>query len=80
MGGPSRCTLFALAAALAVCGGRGEGGQPRAEQRKTTGKIDPAGRDRPPMPELTQPVMFNTPEADRILAGAPGLSSRQPVE
>jgi hypothetical protein len=25
-------------------------------------------RDRPPMPEITRPVMFNTPEADRIMA------------
>ncbi len=24
--------------------------------------------DRPPMPAVTQPVMFNTPEADKILA------------
>ncbi len=66
MGGPSRCTLFALAAAFAVCGARGRG-VPRAEQRKTTGKIEPAGRDRPAMAAITQPVMFNTPEADRIL-------------
>jgi hypothetical protein len=27
-----------------------------------------AGRSRPPMPPITRPVMFNTPEADRILA------------
>src|SRR5688572_6707386 len=27
-----------------------------------------AGADRPKMPEITRPVMFNTPEADRILA------------
>jgi hypothetical protein len=27
-----------------------------------------AGADRPPMPAITRPVMFNTPEADQILA------------
>src|SRR5690242_3840540 len=26
-----------------------------------------AGRNRPPMPPITRPLMFNTPEADRIL-------------
>lgn len=31
------------------------------------GFLSSAG-DRPPMPAVTQPVMFNTPEADRILA------------
>src|SRR5690242_10722390 len=27
-----------------------------------------SGRERPPMPAIRGPVMFNTPEADRILA------------
>src|SRR3954447_16810722 len=27
-----------------------------------------SGRDLPAMPEIKQPVMFNTPEADRILS------------
>jgi hypothetical protein len=27
-----------------------------------------AGADRSKMPEVTRPVLFNTPEADRILA------------
>src|SRR6516225_9906743 len=27
-----------------------------------------AGADRPKMPEIAEPVLFNTPEADRILA------------
>ncbi len=28
----------------------------------------PSGRPLPKMPEINRPVMFNTPEADRILA------------
>ena len=36
--------------------------------------------DRPPMPAFTKPVMFNTPEADEILRGAPSLPAGQSVE
>lgn len=51
----SRFALLMLPAALAICGTRGEGGQD-------------LGRDRTAMPAITRPVMFNTPEADRILS------------
>ena len=39
-----------------------------------------AGADRPKMPEVTRPVLFNTPEADEILAALPGFSAGQPLE
>jgi hypothetical protein len=68
MASSPRFFLFALVAALAAFGLRGESAGRTAEQRKSTGATEPTGRDRPPMPEIARPVMFNTPEADRILA------------
>jgi hypothetical protein len=40
------------------------GGEQGQDARRTA----PPGRERPPMPPIARPVMFNTPEADRILA------------
>ena len=68
MASTRRYLFFALAAALATCGLRGEGAQRSVEQRKNNEPTERAARDLPPMPEITRPVMFNTPEADRILA------------
>ena len=60
--------LFALGAALVLIGGHGGPRSGAAEQTSGAKSRPPAVRQRPPMPEITQPVMFNTPEADRILA------------
>jgi hypothetical protein len=68
MAGRRRYFMFALVAAVAASGVRSETTHRAAEQRKSSGTTEPAGRDRPPMPEVSRPVMFNTPEADRILA------------
>src|SRR5262245_49996631 len=38
------------------------------EQGQDARRTSPPGRERPPMPPIARPVMFNTPEADRILA------------
>jgi hypothetical protein len=48
---------------VALAGGRESAGQDKAAPGKHSG-----GRALPPMPEIKQPVMFNTPEADAILA------------
>src|SRR3954453_21825293 len=37
-----------------------------------------ADADQPAMPPITRPVMFNTPEADRILAALPGFPPDNP--
>jgi hypothetical protein len=63
-----RLTVLALLmGAFVVClaGGPFDLG---AEQAKKVRRPDAAERERARMPEITRPVMFNTPEADRILA------------
>jgi len=59
--------LPGLAAVMVLVGGHG--GQPTHGQRagrETVGSQ--SGRQvRPPLPKIVEPVMFNTPEADRIL-------------
>ncbi len=64
----SNVILLGLGAALVLIGGHGGPRSGAAEQTSRAKSRPPAGRQRPPMPEITQPVMFNTPEADRILA------------
>src|SRR5258708_2083605 len=37
-------------------------------QSRDSRRLSPAGAGQTPAPAITQPVMFNTPEADRILS------------
>ncbi len=57
-----------LGSLLVVIVARGGPNTISGEQEKIRGQSATTRRDRPAMPEITQPVMFNTPEADRILA------------
>ena len=68
MAGTLRKLSFALGTGLVLAGTHSAEPSRGAEQQTATGRIGPASRDRPAMPEITRPVMFNTPEADRILA------------
>jgi hypothetical protein len=68
MSRPSKIIRFGLVALLLVLGGQGG---PRSRGGEQDGrKLDGASgqRGRRAMPRFAQPVMFNTPEADRILA------------
>jgi hypothetical protein len=58
--------FLAIALPLALLAGRGAEQSLAAEQRKSSG-VQPGARARPPMPKITKSVMFNAPEADRIL-------------
>jgi hypothetical protein len=68
MSRPSQKLLFALVVLLQVLGGASATRAREAEQGRRSRIDSPSQRERPPMPELTRPVMFNTPQADRILA------------
>ena len=60
----SRETAFVLCAMLAlvlICGDRELIGAGAV-------RTESSGRERPQMPQITQPVMFNTPAADQILS------------
>jgi hypothetical protein len=65
-----RCKLcfFGLLSGVIVTGVRGELSSGENSQTGRRDGVVSSGRERPPMPQITQPVMFNTPEADRILA------------
>src|SRR5437016_32272 len=53
---------------LILLGGHGALRSGPAEQGGRARRPASTMRERPPMPRFTRPVMFNTPEADRILA------------
>src|SRR5207244_4316837 len=59
---------LALCTALAALPWSGGQQTPGAGPQEDTSRTHSSGRELPPMPESKQPVMFNTPEADRILA------------
>ena len=65
--------VLGLGVTLIVIGVRGDGESIGGEQAREARRGQSIRRERPPMPEITRPVMFNTPEADAILAVAPGL-------
>ena len=50
------------------------------EQRTSPRARRPVRQDRPPMPAITRPVLFNTPEADAILAALQVFPAGQPLE
>ena len=60
--------LFGLGFALVLIGARGGAYLSADEQQTGASRPAQSARERPPMPQITQPVMFNAPEADRILA------------
>ncbi|MFI5456461.1 MAG: hypothetical protein ACHRXM_13510 [Isosphaerales bacterium] len=60
--------LFGLGAVPAMIGGHGDPRCHGGEQGTSARRRPSSGRERPPVPEITRPVMFNTPEADRILS------------
>jgi len=64
----SKGILFGLGATLVLIGGGGDRHPHAAEQSGRLKSVPSSGRQRPPMPEITRPVLFNTPEADRILS------------
>ena len=68
MPSPLRCFGFAIGSILALAATTSPEPSRAAEQPKTAPENEPTHRNRPPMPEITVPVMFNTPEADRILS------------
>ena len=70
--------LFGLGALLLFIGGRGDRYSRGEPQGRSTRDRAPSRRERPPMPEITRPVMFNTPEADRILAALQVYPSDNP--
>jgi len=59
--------LFGLGALPVLIGGHGDQRCHGGEQVTSARRQPSSGRERPPMPEITRPVMFNTPEADHIL-------------
>jgi hypothetical protein len=65
---PFKVFLLGLGTVLVLSGVCGEGRCRAGEQVTGTSKPAASDRERSPMPRITQPVMFNTPEADRILA------------
>ncbi len=60
--------LLGLGAVLALAGMHTAERSRGANQQRTPGRAERRNPDRTAMPQLTQPVMFNTPEADRIVA------------
>jgi hypothetical protein len=58
-------TLCTIAAMFAATSGQHTMG---AEQERDGTGTASSARKRPPTPEITRPVMFNTPQADRILS------------
>jgi hypothetical protein len=63
-----KAMALALFGVLALAGTESPPLTRGAEQGRGTRKSPSAARERPEMPRITQPVLFNTPEADRILA------------
>jgi hypothetical protein len=59
--------LFVLCTFLALVGASSRQDTMAAGQERDGGRGSVDARQRPPIPEFTSPVMFNTPEADRIL-------------
>src|SRR6516164_9874460 len=64
---PFKLCVFGLVSVV-LAGTRGDAGSNEFVQAKRQNRPNASGRERPPMPAITRPVMFNTPEADRILA------------
>jgi hypothetical protein len=64
----SKVCCFGLLWVLVFAGDRGAKSSFAGEPADAPNGQASSGRERPPMPEITRPVMFNTPEADRILA------------
>jgi hypothetical protein len=61
-------TLIPCVAGMLICASDAQEAGAARRQTKSA-PVQPAkGRGLPAMPRITQPVMFNTPEADRILA------------
>ncbi len=50
------------------------------DQERDIGSASSGARQRPPIPAITGPVMFNTAEADRILTAMQVFPVGQPVE
>jgi hypothetical protein len=50
----------------------------KIEQERPDPAAGRSARQLPAMPKLTEPVMFNTPEADRILAALPVFPADNP--
>jgi hypothetical protein len=65
---PLKVFFFVLGALTVMSAGRGAPYSRGGEEGGGTPTLGSSERERPPMPEITQPVMFNTPKADRILA------------
>jgi hypothetical protein len=59
------CTLFTIL--VLIAGGRGHHTMGAEQERARSGPAS-SRRERPQMPRIARPVMFNTPEADRILS------------
>ena len=59
------CMLCTILTLFAVTSGRHTTG---AEHERRERSVTLNGRERPPIPDIDRPVMFNTPEADRILS------------
>src|ERR1700731_1232887 len=63
-----KAIIFGMGAVFVLTGGRRDPDSNGAEQVRSASRQASRGRERPPMPRITRPVMFNTPEADRILS------------
>ena len=63
----SKITWLGIGAAFFLILNHGTEESLGEEQGRASRRTQSAGTDRPKMPEITRPVMFNTPEADRIL-------------
>jgi len=60
--------LTDVALSIAIALGVGVGASAGQEEQPGDRAASSSARQRPAMPEITEPVMFNTPQADRILA------------